>query len=227
MPLALIFMDYALSRWSASITPPAANFGRQRRAQIGIEPETPMKRWITRWITTTALAAAFLAGGAMAQEDREAYNLRAATADMAVFHQFARDGVLRREDVQGNISFAPRFVDADSDQDGVVTAAEMGRYIQRTYGITSSASEAEDAYRRHAANRDLEAFQQLARGGTVKREDAYAHSYFGPRFDEADVNADGVLTAQEMENYIRQRYGVVAHTATGKPGSASAGSGRR
>jgi hypothetical protein len=180
-----------------------------------------------RSIFTTLLAAVFVAGGAMAQDDREAYNLRGATADMAVFHQHARDGVMRREDVQGNVSFAPRFADADSDQDGVVTAAEMGRYIQRTYGITSSASESEDGYRRHAATRDLEAFQQLARGGSVKREDAYAHAFFGPRFDEADANADGVLTAQEMENYIRQSYGVVAHTPGGKSGSASAGSGRR
>lgn len=178
----------------------------------------------------TLLAAAFLASGAIAQ-DREAYNLRAATEDLAAFHQFARDGVLKREDVQADLNFGPRFDQADFDRDGVVTAAEMYRYVQQTYGIAASsaagAGKPDDAYRLHAATRDLEAFYQLARGGAVRREDAHAHPFFGSRFDEADYNGDGVLTAQEMDRYILQSYGVVSATAAGRSGSASAGAGRR
>ena len=181
-----------------------------------------MKYW-----TLTVLAAAVAASGAFAQ-DRDAYNLDAATADLAAFHKLARDGVLRREDARSDVNFAPRFDQADLDRDGVVTAAEMDKYIAQTYGVTSSsaagAGSAELAYRRHAATRDLEAFHQLARGGAMRREDALAYPGFGDRFYDADYNGDGVVTAQEMDRYVLQNYGVVASTPAGKSPSASVGS---
>jgi hypothetical protein len=196
-----------------------------------------MKYW-----TLTVLAAAVAASGAFAQ-DRDAYNLDAATADLAAFHKLARDGVLKREDARSDVNFAPRFDQADLDRDGVVTAAEMDKYIAQAYGVTSSsaagAASAELAYRRHAATRDLEAFHQLARGGAMRREDALAYPGFGDRFYDADYNGDGVVTAQEMERYVLQSYGLVASIPAGrspsasvgssaaKSGSASAGSGRR
>jgi hypothetical protein len=179
-----------------------------------------MKCW-----TVTMLAAAIAASGALAQ-DREAYNLKAATADLAVFHKHARDGVLKREDVRSDLDFGPRFDQADFDRDGVVTATEMDRYIRQTYDVSpsSAGTGTTDAYRLHAATRDLEAFHQLARGGAVSREEAQAHPLFGPRFDEADYNRDGRITAQEMERYVREAHGVIA-TSTRPSGSASVGSG--
>lgn len=179
--------------------------------------------------TVIALAAAIVASGAIAQ-NKESYNLNAATEDLAVFHQLAREGVLKREDARSDLNFGARFDDADTDRDGVVTAAEMDRYIERTYGISSAsagASRAADAYRLHAATRDLEAFHQLARGGALKREDASADPVLGERFDDADANRDGVVTTQEMERYINQTYGIVSTLASGRSGSASAGSGNR
>ena len=193
-----------------------------------------MKLW-----TVTVLAAAVVASGALAQH-KEDYNLGAATADLAVFHKLARDGVLKRDDVQSDLNFGPRFGEADFDRDGVVTAAEMDRYIRQTYDLssTTAGNETVEAYRRHAATRDLEAFHLLARGGAMRREDALAYPGFGDRFYDADFNGDGVVTAQEIDRYVLQNYGVVASTPAGrsasvgssKPaqsGSASAGSGRR
>jgi len=180
-----------------------------------------MKYW-----TLTVLATAIAASGALAQ-DREAYNLKAATADLAVFHKHARDGVLKREDVRSDLDFGPRFDQVDFDRDGVVTAAEMDRYIRQTYDVSTRSAgggPTEDTYRLYAATRDLEAFHQLARGGAVSREEAQAHPLLGPRFDEADYDRDGRVTAQEMDRYVREAHGVIA-TSTRAPGSASVGSG--
>jgi hypothetical protein len=183
-----------------------------------------MKLW-----TVTVLAAAIVTSGAIAQ-NKEAYNLNAATEDLEVFHRLARDGVLRREDARSDLNFGPRFDQADIDRDGVVTAAEMDRYIAATYGISSvsaGASRATDGYRLHAATRDLEAFLGLARGGALRREDAGAHPVLGRRFDDADTDHDGVITAREMDRYIEQTYGIVSTTAAAGSGSASVGSGTR
>jgi hypothetical protein len=192
------------------------------------QPETPMKPINLVLLNLMLLVAAAMAASAMAQ-DRDAYNLNAATADLAVFHQLARDGALRREDARSDLNFGARFEQADFDRDGVVTTAEMDRYIQQTYGISASSvgSGSADSYRLHAATRDLEAYHQLARGGALRREDAQAHPILGPRFDEADLNRDGVVTAQEMDRYIRRSYGIVSTTAPGGSGSASTGSSAR
>jgi hypothetical protein len=181
-----------------------------------------MKLW-----TVTMLAAAVVASGALAQH-KEEYNLGAATADLAVFHKLARDGVLKREDAQSDLNFGARFGEADFDRDGAVTAAEMDRYIRQTYGLssTTAGNETVEAYRRHAATRDLEAFHQLARGGKLRLEDAQAHPVFGSRSYDADFNGDGVLTAEEMDRYVLQNYGVIASTAAGRSRSASVGSGK-
>jgi hypothetical protein len=178
--------------------------------------------------TVIALAAAVVASGAIAQ-NKEAYSLNAATEDLAVFHRLARDGALKREDVRSDVDFGARFDQVDLDRDGVVTAAEMDRYIAATYGIFSAsagASKTVDSYRRHAATRDLEAFHQLARGGSMRREDAAAHP-FVERFDDADANRDGLITAQEMDRYILQSYGIAtSRVASRGSGSASIGSGQ-
>ena len=183
-----------------------------------------MKLW-----TVTVLAAAIAASGAIAQ-NKEAYRLDAATGDLAVFYQHARDGVLRREDVRADLDFGSRFDDADTDRDRVVTAAEMDRYIERTYGVSSrsaAAADTMDRYRLHAATRDLEAFLQLGSGRAVSREDAQRHPALATRFDDADDNRDGVITAQEMDRYIQRSYGIVSRTVAGGSGSASVGSGTR
>lgn len=81
-----------------------------------------------------------LAAGSAAASDRDSYNLRAATEDLAVFHQLARDGVLEREAVLSDLNFGPRFDEADANRDGRVTIGEITAYIERTYGIAVSSS---------------------------------------------------------------------------------------
>ena len=177
--------------------------------------------------TVAALAAAIVASGAIAQ-NKESYNLEAATEDLAVFHRLARDGALRREDARSDLNFGARFDEADYDRDGVVTAVEMDKYIARTYGVSSASAGADktaDSYRLHAATRDLEAFHQLARGGVLRREEAGAHAVLGERFADLDADRDGRVTAPEMDRYIQRTYGIVSVTAAGKPGSASVGAG--
>jgi hypothetical protein len=87
------------------------------------------------------LLGVVLAAGAAAA-DRDEYNLKAATDDLAVFHKHARDGALARADVQSDVNFSPRFDAIDANRDGYVTASEMHAYIAQTYGIVASGSRA-------------------------------------------------------------------------------------
>jgi hypothetical protein len=86
--------------------------------------------------TWLAIALA-LAVSAAAADDREAYNRRAADADLAAFRarDLDRNGVLTRDEVGGDLNFGPRFNEADINRDGILTPDEMRRYIERTYGV--------------------------------------------------------------------------------------------
>ena len=85
------------------------------------------------------LAGIALAPAAFA-DDKDTYELNRATEDLAVFQRLARDGALHREDVQAGVDFAPRFDAADANRDGKVTAEEMDRYVERTYGVKAMSS---------------------------------------------------------------------------------------
>lgn len=71
-------------------------------------------------------------------DDRADYNRRAAAADMAAFRQLDRngDGQLTREEAGHDLNLGPRFDDMDINRDGIVTPAELHRYIERTYGVS-------------------------------------------------------------------------------------------
>src|SRR5262245_49136833 len=96
-------------------------------------------KWTAQW--TILLALVLAAASAMAQ-DRDAYNRRAAEADLAAFRQLDldRDGVLTREEVLADLNFGPRFNDIDIDRDGVVTLAELRRYLEQEYGVVVTAN---------------------------------------------------------------------------------------
>ena len=94
---------------------------------------------------TVKLVAAILLAQcacALADDDRERYNLRAAQTDMALFRDLDRSGtgLLRREDTAGDLRLGPRFDDIDTNRDGIVTPQEMRLYIERTYGSLAAAS---------------------------------------------------------------------------------------
>ena len=78
--------------------------------------------------------------------------------------------------------------------------------------IFSAQSAADDRaeYNRRAAAADEAAFRQLDldRDGRLLREEVKSDLNFGPRFDDADINRDGVITPEEMRRYLEQTYGV-------------------
>jgi hypothetical protein len=75
----------------------------------------------------------------MAETDAAAYYRRAAETDMALFRQLDldRNGSLTRSEVSGDLNLGPRFDDIDINRDGVVTAAEMQRYIEQRYPVAA------------------------------------------------------------------------------------------
>ncbi|HKA46317.1 MAG TPA: hypothetical protein VKF40_30270 [Burkholderiales bacterium] len=85
-------------------------------------------------IVVAALLAAF--SSLTAADDKADYNRRAAAADAAAFTQLDRDGnrALTPDEVRSDLNFGPRFDDADVNRDGVITAEEMRRYLEQTYG---------------------------------------------------------------------------------------------
>lgn len=84
------------------------------------------------------LALAMSAGA----DDKSDYNRRAAGDHVSLFHALDRnaDGAVTRLEAAGDINFFPRFDDMEVDMDGIVTWAELQRYIEQYYGISPSAS---------------------------------------------------------------------------------------
>ena len=70
-------------------------------------------------------------------DDRSAYFQRRAEADLAAFKALDVNhrGFVTRQDVVGDNDFGPRFGDMDANGDGVVTQAELARYIHDRYGV--------------------------------------------------------------------------------------------
>ena len=69
-------------------------------------------------------------------DDRVDYNRRAAARDLNLFHSLDRnrDSAVTRLEAQGDINFLPRFNDMEVDMDGIVTIAELHRYLEQQYG---------------------------------------------------------------------------------------------
>ena len=92
----------------------------------------------TRWARQTAafmlLLACAMGAGA---DDRSEYNRRAAARDLSLFHSLDRnaDDAVTRLEARGDINFLPRFDDMETNMDGVVTMAELHRYLEQQYGV--------------------------------------------------------------------------------------------
>lgn len=74
------------------------------------------------------IAAALAAGAALAQAPAE-YLKRVADNYRAAFAAYERDGVVTRDRVRGDLFLEPRFDDIDINRDGVITRAELERFI--------------------------------------------------------------------------------------------------
>lgn len=75
-----------------------------------------------------------------AADDKGEYDRRAAASDLSLFHSLDRngDGAVTRLEAQGDINFLPRFDDMEVNMDGVVTTAELHRYLEQHYGARSN-----------------------------------------------------------------------------------------
>ena len=84
-----------------------------------------------------ALAALLAMAMSAGADDRSDYNRRAAARDLALFQSLDRnaDDAVTRAEARGDINFLPRFNDMEVDLDGVVTRAELYRYLGRVYGV--------------------------------------------------------------------------------------------
>ena len=89
-------------------------------------------------------ALALLVGCAMGAgaDDRSDYYQRSAADDVRLFVSLDRDadGRVTLLEAQGDVNFLPRFDDMEVDMDGVVTRAELERYIGQRHGVASPAS---------------------------------------------------------------------------------------
>ena len=92
----------------------------------------------TKYVRQTGVLVLLLACTMSAgADDKSDYNRRAAARDLSLFHSLDRngDGAVTRLEAQGDINFRPRFDDMEVDMDGVVTTAELHRYLERQYGV--------------------------------------------------------------------------------------------
>jgi len=69
-------------------------------------------------------------------DDRADYNARVAARLESLFQTLDRnaDGVVTREESQGDLNLGPRFDDIDVNRDGIMTREELRGYIERRYG---------------------------------------------------------------------------------------------
>jgi hypothetical protein len=84
------------------------------------------------------LAAAVLLATAVAHaDDRQDYNRRAAERFAALFQSLDRDGngSLTLAEAHGDLNLGPRFNDMDIDRDGIVTRAELQRFVSKEFEI--------------------------------------------------------------------------------------------
>lgn len=77
---------------------------------------------------TIVIAAALAAGTAFAQAPAD-YVQRVADRYRAAFAVYERNGIITRAQVSGDLFLEPRFDDIDINRDGVITRAELERFL--------------------------------------------------------------------------------------------------
>jgi hypothetical protein len=101
-----------------------------------------MEKMMRRILHAGVLAALLGCAMGAAADERSDYYQRSAADDVRLFVSLDRDtdGKVTLLEARSDINFLPRFADMEVDMDGVVTRAELERYIGQRYGIASPAS---------------------------------------------------------------------------------------
>ena len=80
-----------------------------------------------------------LAGWAVSAgaDDKAEYDRRAAARYNMLFQSLDldADGTVSRSEAKGDLNFLPRFADMDINGDGIVTMAELQRFIEQEHGM--------------------------------------------------------------------------------------------
>ena len=79
------------------------------------------------------LGAFVTAAGA---DDKAEYDRRSTARYTSLFQSLDRnnDRAVTKLESEGDLDFGPRFDDMDINRDGIVTQAELQRYVEREYG---------------------------------------------------------------------------------------------
>lgn len=88
-------------------------------------------------LSIAGLLAASLGPGAAAQ-DKATYERRAIERYVALFAwlDLDHDNAVSRAEAAGDLNFLPVFDDADIDRDGIVSKAELDRFLTLRYGAS-------------------------------------------------------------------------------------------
>ena len=83
------------------------------------------------------LGASVVAGAAAPADERAAYNSRAAERFSTLFQSLDRDGdgAVTREEARGDLNFGPRFEDMDINRNGIVSRAELQRFVALEFEV--------------------------------------------------------------------------------------------
>lgn len=77
---------------------------------------------------------------------------------------------------------------------------------------TAALADARSDYYQRAATTDVASFHALDtdHDNRLTRIEIQGDNDFGPRFNDMDINRDGIVTLDELQRYIVQHYGVAA-----------------
>ena len=77
-------------------------------------------------------------------------------------------------------------------------------------GAAAVAADDRLAYNLRASTEDVKLFLSLDRNadGLLTRDESKGDVNLGPRFDDMDIDRDGIVTRRELERYLETRYGV-------------------
>lgn len=95
-----------------------------------------MKRVIPLLVAVLLPGTGLAASAAPADVEAD-YNRRVAGRFGSLFQTLDRnrDGVVTRNEAQGDLHFYPRFDDMDINRDGFVTQAELSRFVEQEFGV--------------------------------------------------------------------------------------------